>query len=676
DNDAVTYSITDATAVTEGADGDAAVNMVFNAELSGASAGDVTIPYTFTGSATGGADYTEPNPRSVTITAGAANNRAAITIPIVHDNLNEGPETIIVTLAEETETGFSKTAEAGAVTRAQRSADYTATGIITDDDGDGPLQVNIRSTNSAVRGLGPVVYEGQDAVFQIYLADNAVVPENGSILLGWGVTGSGGFEPLSDLPGRQFTSGTANLLAGQNYVEVRIRVGSDSNRELSEVMIFNLNWVSYSLPSPAPEVHINGPFSLNVRDTYRARVSTTSAHVTEGQTRNFQVEILGGLTTHRRLQVRFNLTGDGIRRSDYATPVLSGGATRVSVSYLPFQRQWQVYAPEKTDNAPVRFNIEVTAVDDSEPETLESLCLELQGLVDLNPESLYRFELPRDQRRACGSIEDNDGTLRAALGVPSSTRVGEGVQVSIPVTFSAPSRAGFDTDLIHPRVITYVHYQLTGSATAGVDYTVAAAAGSRFSDSSGRGYLRLAPGDAANTNTSPHRITLNILSDALTESAETITARVTLHGHSSNPNDRRQDFYHTTNPRLDSDTAARTVTIRSNAPLTASVSARPDLNDLKIYGEGTSARFDVCLARASGTLRNQITRVTYAISGDQYLTAADYGTPTGSGAINIPAGSSDCPAATIEVPLLDEGNHFELPETLTLTLTGASGGAD
>jgi len=575
DNDAVTYSIADAAAVTEGASGDAAVNMRFNVELSGASAGDVTIAYTLTGSATGGVDYTSPNPR-ITIPAGAANNRAVITIPIIHDNLNEGPETIIVTLAGETETGFSKTAEAGAVTRASRAADYTATGTITDDDGDGPLQVNIRSTNIHVIGVGNVVYEGQDAVFQIYLAGGAVVPENSGILFGWRVTGADGFDPAADLPSRQAASGTVHIPGGQNQAEVRIRVARDTSREPSEVMVFNLNLLSHSLPNPAPAVNISSPFRLHVRDTYRASVSTAGANLSEGQTRNFQVEILGGLTTHRRLLVRFTLTGDGIRRSDYTPPVFSRGTTQVSVPYSSSQRQWQVYAPEKTDNTPVRFTIQVATVDDQEPETLENLCLELQGLADLNPESLYRLELPADQRRACGGIEDNDGTLRAALGAPSPANVGERVQVNIPVTFSAPTHTDYDTDNIHPRVITYVHYQLTGSATAGVDYTVADAPGSYFSDSSGRGYLRLAPGDSSNTNASAHRITLNILGDILTESAETITARITLHGHSANPNDRRQDLVHPTNPPLDSDATARTVTIRSNAPLTASVSSRPD----------------------------------------------------------------------------------------------------
>jgi len=356
------------------------------------------------------------------------------------------------------------------------------------------LQFKIRSTNTSPLGrAGNGVYEGQDAVFQIYLADNAVVP-SGEIRLAWTVTGSNGFDPASDLPGRQAASGRVNLLAGQNQVEVRIRIARDSSRETLEVMTFSVTVAAYALSFPVPELVVDDPLSINVADTYPVRVSTPGIRIREGQTQNFQVEILGGMTTHRGLAVPFTLSGDGIRPSDYATPALSVGSARGPASYRPSRRLWRVTVPRKTDDTPVRFTIEVPTVDDREPETLENLCLELQGLVDLNIESLYRFELPRDQRRACGSIEDNDGPLRAALGAPSSTRVGEGVQAHIPVTFSAPTRAGFDTGNLHPRVIAYVHYQLTGSATAGVDYPVADAPGSYFRASSARGDLRLAPG--------------------------------------------------------------------------------------------------------------------------------------------------------------------------------------
>ncbi|MDD9875232.1 MAG: hypothetical protein OXU22_06825, partial [Gammaproteobacteria bacterium] len=267
---------------------------------------------------------------------------------------------------------------------------------------DNRLQVKIRSTNPALARTGKVVYEGQDAVFQIYLADNAVLPRHGNILFGWKVTGSGGFDTDSDLPGRQSTIGTVLLLAGSNQVEVRIRVARDSSRETLEVMTFSVRVLSYLLPFPVPEIDVDGPLNLNVGDTYPVRVFTPGIRIREGQTQNFQVEILGGMTTHRGLAIPFTLTGDGIRRSDYATPVLSRGTTRVSASYRSSRHLWRVFVPRKTDNTPVRLIIEVPAVDDQEPETLESLCLELQGLVDLSPESLYRFELPRDQRRACG----------------------------------------------------------------------------------------------------------------------------------------------------------------------------------------------------------------------------------------------------------------------------------
>ncbi|MDD9875223.1 MAG: hypothetical protein OXU22_06765, partial [Gammaproteobacteria bacterium] len=168
DNDAITYSVSDAPAVSEGDPGGGAVRLFFEVQLSGASAGDVTVPFTLGGSASGGGDYTEPSPLSVTIAAGAANNRATIGIPIVADNLNEDDETVTVTLADESAAGFSQGAAAGVITRAGAMAEYTATGTIEDDDA---ITVTIANAGSDADGdtAGFQVAEGADATFTVTL---------------------------------------------------------------------------------------------------------------------------------------------------------------------------------------------------------------------------------------------------------------------------------------------------------------------------------------------------------------------------------------------------------------------------------------------------------------------------------------------------------------------------
>ena len=124
DNDATpTVSVADATAVSEGdvAAPDPPNNMTFTVTLSAASGRTVTVPYTLSGTATAGTDYTEPNSRSVTIAAGRTG--ADIEIPVAGDEVDEENETITVTLGTPTNATVSTAEGAGA-----------ASGTITDDD--------------------------------------------------------------------------------------------------------------------------------------------------------------------------------------------------------------------------------------------------------------------------------------------------------------------------------------------------------------------------------------------------------------------------------------------------------------------------------------------------------------------------------------------------------------
>ena len=127
DNDATpTVSVADATAVSEGdvASPNPANNMTFAVTLSAASGRTVTVPYTLSGTATAGTDYTEPDPRSVMIAAGQT--QASIVIPVAGDEVDEENETITVTLGTPTNATVSTAEGAGA-----------ASGTITDDDARG-----------------------------------------------------------------------------------------------------------------------------------------------------------------------------------------------------------------------------------------------------------------------------------------------------------------------------------------------------------------------------------------------------------------------------------------------------------------------------------------------------------------------------------------------------------
>ena len=135
DDGTPTVSVADATAVEEGDAGETA-SMTFTVTLSAASGRAVAVPYTLSGTAESGTDYTPPNPLSVTIAVGATS--ADIDITVTGDDRHEADETVTVTLGAPTNASVSNTAGAGA-----------GTGQITNDD-DAPTSIALSANPSTV----------------------------------------------------------------------------------------------------------------------------------------------------------------------------------------------------------------------------------------------------------------------------------------------------------------------------------------------------------------------------------------------------------------------------------------------------------------------------------------------------------------------------------------------
>ena len=114
-------SVSDAASVPEGDSPSDTTNMSFTLSLSQTSTDAVTVSYTLGGSAKNGTDYTAPDPLSITIAAGASS--ASIDIPIRGDTVDEGNETVVVTLTAADNADISDAQGAN-----------TASGMITDDD--------------------------------------------------------------------------------------------------------------------------------------------------------------------------------------------------------------------------------------------------------------------------------------------------------------------------------------------------------------------------------------------------------------------------------------------------------------------------------------------------------------------------------------------------------------
>ena len=179
-----TVSVADATAVAEGNDPMTTKDMSFALTLSGTSSQTVTVPYTLTGSATGGSDYETPNPLSATIAAGQ--NSGTIVVKVKGDTADEVDETIDVALGSPTNATVSTAQGAG-----------TASGTITDDDATTVLLARAGSGGIAEAGgkedltitLGRALVAGESVTVPLAVSGATVATHYTLALKGTGGTG-------------------------------------------------------------------------------------------------------------------------------------------------------------------------------------------------------------------------------------------------------------------------------------------------------------------------------------------------------------------------------------------------------------------------------------------------------------------------------------------------------
>ena len=179
-----TVSVADATAVAEGNDPMTTKDMSFALTLSGTSSQAVTVPYTLTGSATGGSDYETPNPLSATIAAGQRSG--TIVVKVKGDTADEVDETIDVALGSPTNATVSTVQGAGA-----------ASGTITDDDATTVLLARAGSGGIAEAGgkedltitLGRALAAGESVTVPLSITGATVTTHYTLALKGTGGTG-------------------------------------------------------------------------------------------------------------------------------------------------------------------------------------------------------------------------------------------------------------------------------------------------------------------------------------------------------------------------------------------------------------------------------------------------------------------------------------------------------
>ncbi|MDE0195368.1 MAG: hypothetical protein OXP08_07430, partial [bacterium] len=258
DNDAATatVSVGDATAVAEGDDPAATVDMSFPLTLSAASGRDVTVTYTLGGTATAPGDYTAPDPLSVTIAAGSTTG--AIVIPVRGDTLDEANETVEVALASATNATLSGVEGA-----------TEAEGTITDDD---TATLSIDDVNAA---------EGGSAAFTVTLS----TPSAADVTV-TATTSEGTATAPEDYTHK---AQDLTIAAGDTTAAFSVALASDSLDELDETFTVTLSGASGATISDATGT---GTIAGNA-DTL---ISIADASAREGQSLSFTLTRSGDLS--------------------------------------------------------------------------------------------------------------------------------------------------------------------------------------------------------------------------------------------------------------------------------------------------------------------------------------------------------------------------------------------
>ncbi len=207
DDDTATVSVSGpAAAVGEASDGE----LEFTVTMSAAAETDVTVNYSLGGTATAGDDYTAAS-GSVTIAAGETS--ATISLPVLDDAIQEGSETVTVTLDGTDNASVSVD-----------GANATATGSIADDD---TVTVSVADA-SVTEGDGGATTTAEFEV-SLNLASTSDITMN--YALANGTTEAGDFDPASITGSDGITvdtnAGTITIAAGTTSGTISVTVNGD-----------------------------------------------------------------------------------------------------------------------------------------------------------------------------------------------------------------------------------------------------------------------------------------------------------------------------------------------------------------------------------------------------------------------------------------------------------------
>ncbi|MGM9477963.1 Calx-beta domain-containing protein, partial [Pedobacter sp. GSP4] len=664
DNDTSVATITPGTPGNE----NGPVNGTFTVTLSNPSATDTQLTYTLGGTATEGSDYSTIVTKTITIPAGQTT--ATITIPVLTDAIVEGTETVIATLS---------TTNNPAVTVSNT-----------------PASINISDNTTATVTVAGTADGAEPTVpgqFTFTLSNVSTTDTQ----ITYAVSGTA-------TSGTDYTSigTTVTIPAGQTTATVAVPVLNDNIAEGTETVILTMT-AATSNPSITASTT---PASINITDNDTAVATITAGTPgNENGPVNGTFTVTLSNPASQPTTITYTLAGTATEGSDYSTIVtktitIPAGQTMGTIT-IPVLSDAIVEGPETViatlatsgnplvtvsntpatinilDNNAATVSISATPTSINEADGTATFTVTLSAAV----QNAFTVDYATTNGTATAGVGLDYTATNGTLTFPAGSAAGATLTFTVPVnndnlvepseTFNGtisnatgglvtiatssatvtivdndtavatitpgingnetgPVNGTFTVTLSNPSSTdTQLTYTLGGTATEGSDYSTIVTK-----------TITIPAGQTTGT------ITIPVLTDAITESIETVIATL---GTSSNPSITVSNTPASINI-LDANTAS------------VSISTTPTVNE----ADGT-ATFTVTLNNA---VQNAFS-VNYSTANGTATAGADY-TAT-SGTLNFPANAAAGSTLTFTVPINDD-NIAEPSETFTATLSGVTGG--
>lgn len=370
---------------------------------------DMTVTYTVSGTAVPGADYTTLS-GSATLVGGQ--NSVLVTVPVLNDALIEGDEMVIITPQPVTAGGDNF------------SAGKADTVMIIDDDDDN-LIVGVDTSD---RDAGEA---GDTAAFRVKLPDGTAASAPVTVNYTIDGTATNGTDYVS-------LSGTVVIPVDSNGVSIPVNVLDDNLVEGIETLSITLMGVTSTLPfiidtdADTASVNIHDDDNINMDIVVGTSIAAGAEPAIAAE---FTVSLASGNNTSVPITVTFHTAGTATSGTDYTA--LSGTVT----------------IPAGSSSAAVS----VPVLDDNLIEGDETVILVLDGVT---------ADLPfvvGAQKQDTVIINDDDNVNMNVVITATKDR---GEEPNIPGEFTVSLASGKTT-----LVPITVAYTVSGTATAGADYT-------------------------------------------------------------------------------------------------------------------------------------------------------------------------------------------------------------